>query len=60
LAANDFANHSRDAHCNDDMAPQNTCGAEPQSGSAERLAAFRQHMVIIAYFRGHGKPQLFL
>jgi len=29
------------------MAPQASNGAEPQSGSAERLTAFRHHIVII-------------
>ena len=29
------------------MAQQPRCRAEPQSGSAERLAAFRHHIIII-------------
>jgi hypothetical protein len=47
LAANDSNNHSRDAHCNEYMAQQPCCRAEPQSGSAERLTAFRYHIIII-------------
>ena len=47
FAENDFPNHSRDAHCNEYLAQQHRCCAEPQSGSAERFAAFRHQIIII-------------
>ena len=46
--ANESKNHSRDAHCNEYRTLQQGCSAEQQSCSAERLTAFRHHIVIIA------------
>ena len=45
----------RDAHCNEYLAKQHSCFAEPQSGSAQRLTAFRQQIIIIGAMSG-AKP----
>ncbi len=39
--------HLRDAHCNEYLAKQLRCFAEPQSGSAQRLTAFRYQIIIM-------------
>jgi hypothetical protein len=54
LAADDLKNHSPDAHCNEYMAKQRCCFAAPQSGAAERFAAFRHHVIIIVNPAGSG------